>query len=443
MKSKNLIILHLESLSWQTYNIYKDYLQNLDNIFNNSLLFSNFFSSSTSSMMAIQNILYGNDNGLDHLTDFNTLNEKLKDPSNNLFNILKKKNYNTYGYGSPSFSRSGLEFFNIWDKDRPFQWIDKRDLFIKSITENIEKKNNQPFAIYIWDLISHLAFSDNLKKEEKYSFDRISYGYRMIDETVKTVLESLEKSDKLNSTVILGFGDHGDDYFTHSLSGGFCHAIEPYTNLIHTPMFILDQQINKEKNSNLSSLIDIKETILNLLSIEHNKDIFGIDILKKSNDVIYSQNLFINQIPSKFLNKSFSVTNRRYHLIVSELGLEMYNYLLDKTNHNNLLSFFKIINNKLFFDNRGASHVHFNNFFGKFDIEDIINNFYTLSGKLKNHLKQKENKLINKKNIYCFGNFNKIRKRKYLWILPNRRFQAKLKNFKRKLKICKIISCRK
>ena len=93
MKSKNLIILHLESLSWQTYNIYKDYLQNLDNIFNNSLLFSNFFSSSTSSMMAIQNILYGNDNGLDHLTDFNTLNEKLKDPSNNLFNILKKKNY--------------------------------------------------------------------------------------------------------------------------------------------------------------------------------------------------------------------------------------------------------------------------------------------------------------------------------------------------------------
>ncbi|GJM70151.1 hypothetical protein HMSSN036_23670 [Paenibacillus macerans] len=154
----------------------------------------------------------------------------------------------------------------------------------------------------------------------------------------------------MKDTIIVGFGDHGDDLWTHALNNGFCHGIEPYTNMIWTPAFIYDASFEGSKDyNNLASLIDLRKTILHLLgySESNSQEFSGIDLLNSKNDFVFSRNLFANQRDTSInatkpmgLKKAYAVLNKDYNLIATQFGLEMYAYRIDSTNHNNLLSFF-------------------------------------------------------------------------------------------------------
>src|SRR5690606_14743480 len=139
----------------------------------------------------------------------------------------------------------------------------------------------------------------------------------------------------------------------------------------------------------------------------------GIDIFKTENDYIYSRNLLANQRDSGTgtgLNKSFSVLNRHYNLIVSKYGLEMYAYRIDPTNHSNLLSFFDLNESgEISFNNRGANHTHFRKTMQPDQVEHIKTNFYLLRDKLYDRVSLKNSMIdCTENNQFDLSGFYRI-----------------------------------
>jgi len=286
----------------------------------------------------------------------------------------------------------------------------------------LDQNSGHPFALYVWDLRSHMVYVDSTKIQGKNAIERIRLGYSCLDDTVAQVLQVLVRKRLLENTIVVGFGDHGDELWTHALNDGFCHANEPYTNLISTPAFIYDRDQTPHTRNELASLIDLKSTCLGLLGLEDPNEFecAGINLFRDENKFVYSQNLFANQKPMnsyKRLVKSYSATNYDYHLIVSEHGTEMYAYRLDPTNHSNLLSFFEMDNKgEIHFINRGATHAHFHHFFSNDQINHIKNNYYVLSKALVKRVLLK-NRMIEGPESFPFDvtKFLEIRPRNYDW----------------------------
>ena len=64
---KNLLIIHLESVSWQTLNAFPESFPNLLRIMPNTRRFRSYFSSATSTQMAMTSLLHANGFELDRL----------------------------------------------------------------------------------------------------------------------------------------------------------------------------------------------------------------------------------------------------------------------------------------------------------------------------------------------------------------------------------------
>lgn len=409
---KNLVILHLESLSWEIYNQQIDQLPNLKNILSESLVLNNFFSSATSSIMAVSDFLYGNNFELNNCVFFDDL-QKPQGLEENLISIFEKAGHKTLGIGYPIIWRDNINNPKIWNSENTFKWVDNYEFFIGEMDKFISAP--EPFVLYVWDTRSHLFYTDNEKSKGKNFIERVKLGYFCLDNTIAKILELLKQKGILENTIIVGFGDHGDEFWTHGFNGGLCHAIEPYTNLIWAPAFIYMPEEKPKKLDNLVSLIDLKKTILGLFGLKYiNKFEFsGINFFEEQNRAVYSQNLFANQNCKDYdgnLNKSYSITNDNYHLMVSKNGLELYAYRLDPTNHNNLLRFFEMNSDfRLSFIERSEAHLHFKKFFAEDQVKDTENNFYILLENLRKMVSAKNSHIINEeKNLFDMDGFKKI-----------------------------------
>lgn len=418
---KNLVVFHLESLSNEILYHERDNLQFIINLMEKSMVFERFYSSATSSILAFTDFCYGNDFELDNSYDVDN-DLRIEYREKNLFNILEDNGYNIKGLAYPVTWRDDLNNKKIWDlKSGKYNYFDNESEFINEINETLDKsiKEQRPFALHIWDIRSHIFYTDDKKNVGQNFFERRSIGYRCIDETYEKVFSMLVDKDVLDNTLIVAYGDHGDELWSHSLNGGFCHAFEPYTTLIHTPCFFYAKDFKPNKVYDLVSLIDLKWSILHLLNIDETKEFIlsGKNIFTEKNDFVFSRNLLANQKRNNALRKGYSVTNKDYHLIVSELGLELYAPYIDPTNSFNLLQFFRLKENKLIdFNNRGAWHTHFRMIMKQDQIEHIQTNFTMLFDALYDYVTNK-NKFIEREELHYFDmeKFKIIKSNEYQW----------------------------
>jgi hypothetical protein len=139
--------------------------------------------------------------------------------------------------------------------------------------------------------------------------------------------------------------------------------------------------------------------------------------------VVFSQNHFIHQSLSVSLNKAFAVYDGRYLLMVSRLGLEMYDCRVDRGNYNNLLSFFRIAHNGMLeASNRRrfrAAHPHFKQLYSDDYRSEITEVFHSLRFRLMHWLRDKEASVgIQLKHPFDYRVFVKLRSRTYYWHYP-------------------------
>jgi hypothetical protein len=191
-------------------------------------------------------------------------------------------------------------------------------------------------------------------------------------------------------------GDHGEDFWTHGFKGGLVHGTEPYTPIIHTPLVIIDPDLEPGQDRGIASTIDIMPTCLDLLDISFKPSApkSGMSLLRGRHHHAFSQNYTAAQADNAAwgIRKAFSVTDSAFTLMASSDGLELYNHRLDPTNHCNLLHFFTGAGDgKLSFTPLARSSNHFRAAFGAGTLAaaEIAKRFSELRTALSHHVEGK------------------------------------------------------
>lgn len=329
---KNVIFIHLESLN-QTIFSKKQWFPCLNKVYQHSLSLNNFISTATSSIMALSDLLHGDDSVMEHNRALEvgvTVNRHTPP----LFDSLARQGYRTLGVGYP---KNWASVDNVWSENQPFHWHNTASEMLDH-AESI-MAGDAPFALYVWNLCSHLCYQDNIKASGANSFERWQKGYQSMDATVGLIFGLLAKKKQLENTVVIGFGDHGDDFWNHGFNGGFAHGIEPWTSLVHTPAFIFSPGLKAQNIDHLVSLTDLKNTAEQLIGVAEpsGQQAQTTFALAGKRAFCFSRNLFAAQNSSETLKKGYSITSQTFHLVRTDDRYQMFAWQADGGNQFDLL----------------------------------------------------------------------------------------------------------
>ncbi len=335
---KNLIIIHLESLSNILYFKNKMLFNHINKISNICINYNNFYASSTSTIMNIADLFFGDMRQYESSSSINSLSNS-NIVCESLFTVMDRAGYSTKTILYPPWNKEDLN--NLEYITGTASYTKTYEEFKNLISGSII--NDNPFALYIYNGLSGISFL-NQDKTKDWS-DCWDEGYVSCDDTVGYIFKLLNDKKLMDHTVVIMFGDHGDDFWTHSFNSGFCHCIEPYASMIHTPLFVYSPDIPTAYVNDIVSTSDIRNLVLSMLPIEYDNccENYIYDRYRSSRKYSLSRNLFVNQEDcSALLKKSYSLSNGYYNLLVSKDGLEFYFEPCDMTNHCNLLCFYNM-----------------------------------------------------------------------------------------------------
>lgn len=351
---KNIVFIHLESLNKLIYQMNEELFPNLNKLKKKCMNYTYYFSTATSTAMAMSDITYGDfyrAENTEIFGDFKYTHENAQ----SLVDVLSENGFKTLGVHYPEAIGDEINPGHMYAKTKKLvNYANYARAFsdVKSVIDSA-LENNGHFLIYFCNEVSHLCYTDYKKKKIEDPIKRWKYGYKKMDDTIGDIVGYLEEKNILDDTIIVLYGDHGDDFWGHDFYGGYSHTIEPYTNLIHTPLMIYDSSIGYGVNNDIVCSLDVKQIAYNLLGVQNEENPYVYDGYRSKRKYVFSRNLYAAQVPKKIdacisnVRKSYSVTTKKYTLVLTEKGYEMYFHANDPTCHNNMLDYFFVFGNKI------------------------------------------------------------------------------------------------
>lgn len=152
---KNLLILHLESITRQRLATFGPLFPNTRRLMHDALVIENFFSSATSTLMVVTYLFHGNDFEFDGASEF----EGMRPAANNrnLFSILQSRGYKSNLICLNAFHAANPTKLASWSDDLPPLW--GTNDFPSLFKRFDELTDATPVAIYVWDLITQIEHS--------------------------------------------------------------------------------------------------------------------------------------------------------------------------------------------------------------------------------------------------------------------------------------------
>lgn len=381
MNMRNLILIHLESLNYMNYHLNQHMFPNLSKWEKKSLSFHNYFSTATSTWMVIADLLYGGMLQHEACRSLGDIPEKFcYDES--LLDHLKKQGYETktliYENGGGDYEK--IDGRHIVGFQNTMELVQGYPNYMEKIERTV--KTGRPFALLLCNFLSSVTFNrciPNLKS--KSGLDRFETGFEFIDTWTNDIMKLLERENVIENTIVVFYGDHGDDYYGHGGHGGLTHALEPYANLIRTPFWIYDGRIPDKTYDCLIDSTDIKTLVEALLETQKGNQEEGLDIPFKKYSL--ARNSYAAQsVRNGSFNKGYSLTDGRFLFLVSNLGMEMYDIRIDMPCQNNLLNYFTYQDGILHMDERKTSLAyHFTSLMDMCSFRQIRQKLYSLRQK--------------------------------------------------------------
>lgn len=356
---KNLVVIHLESISRQRLAAFARHLPHTLRLMGEARVYDHFYASATSTLMVMAYLFHANDFEYDTSTEFEGMRANRNNP--HLFAVLRDAGYHAHLICLSGFQHVRPVRLEAWSDVLGSVW-GTHD-FPTLVARFDELTDAPPFALYVWDLITHIEHSLALAPHANGLTDQVRRACAMADDAVGQMRAILERKGLLQTTTIVVYGDHGDDPWTHGFKGGLIHGTEPYTNIVWTPLAIRDPALAPGIDDAIASTIDVAPTCLALLGIDAALPFprSGTDLARGGGELAYSQNFTANQPDSRSrgIVQSFAVTDRTHTLLASSRGLEMYAHALDPGNHCNLLHFFELQQGRLVLRAQPAAAGHF------------------------------------------------------------------------------------
>lgn len=147
----------------------------------------------------------------------------------------------------------------------------------------IDQDPNKPFFAMMFTAMTHYPYQVTLDPNASsqsgtagpvqlvhYSDDEKFNSYlnalRIGDMAFGKILDSLKQSGRLDSTLVVVLGDHGEAFGEH---GTFSHASAIYEENVHIPlMFINKNLFHGETDTKIGGIIDIAPTIFDILGLK-------------------------------------------------------------------------------------------------------------------------------------------------------------------------------
>lgn len=372
---KNLVLLHMESLSNAILKMNDDCFPNLNRWKANFECYPNYYSTATSTLMVITDLFFGSmecfesSDYLENIYDINCNKESI-------WGFLQRKGYDVknFYYACNSEKEALKKLHSVIAFDCEY-WIGDDEISFKN---ELSKKmmKNYPFAIFIEDDISHVGYKGERLNRE--SFDTTSWHkerYKKIDSTLGIVFDMLKEQDLLDDTVVIIYEDHGEEYWFHGLYEGYTHAIEPFTHIVHCPLMIFDGLKEYREKPELTATIDIPLIIKEKLGFAEQAG--------SKREYVFSRNLFAAQTKgADIFHKSYSVTDGEYTLLITRKGAALYINRLDPFSLTNLLTFYRFKRGRLVYQKKydcmiSSHYKQVINFREKQVIADKFEEFYS------------------------------------------------------------------
>lgn len=395
---KNAVIIHLESLSKLIYQMNEDLFPNLNRMKLKCMNYNYFFSTATSTAMAMSDITYGDFYRAENTERFG--NFIYTHPEAESFvDVLSHNGYRTLGIHYPEAIGDEINPGNMYAMAHKLVNYSNYSKAVEDVKNTIDLacENDEKFLIYFCNEVSHLCYSDHKKKKIANPVSRWKYGYKKVDETIGDIIGYLEKKKLLDDTVIILYGDHGDDLWGHGFNGGYSHVVEPYANLIHTPLMIYDSSIGYGVNYDIVCTLDIKQILYNLIAFERQENPYIYDRYRSKRKYVFSRNLYAAQEPQKIdacisnILKSYAVTTKEYSLVLNKRGYRMYHYSNDPTCHNNVLDYFVCFGTRIkYFMKLKHTQIQYRTYMGAGAVDEIEKSYYMLRKLMRNEINKLE-----------------------------------------------------
>lgn len=339
---KNLMMIHLESLNYRLFMSFPEVFKSIHSIKQDGVFFNHYFSTATSTLMVIGDIVYG---GKEQYESCSSLDDIPKEYyyHDSLFDELKAHGYRTGLFVHPAGGdRESAERRHIAGFQNEMVLKPEYGDFLRAIDELIM---DEPFAVMACNYISNVSINSYTDQNGILSGgERWRQGYRFLDRCVDDIVALLKNKGKLENTCVILYGDHGDDFWAHGMHGGLTHAVEPFATLIHTPLLILDPDTGKGLDESLLCATDLRRIIFGKLGS-------GKTAENMVNTYITARSSYAAQpVRRETFNKAYSITDGKFLMMVSANGLELYDIEMDFQCSFNFLEVFRIDGDLICYD---------------------------------------------------------------------------------------------
>lgn len=370
---KNVILIHLESVNNLIYRMNPQLFPNIMRIEKEGLSFHKYFSTATSTFMVISDLLYG---GLDQYEGCHELEEKPETfcYESGLMDDFYDKGYQVNTFNYPFFELPQLREHRIFGRNMEQKEFESYNEFFHAFHSGMIVQNK--YCILINNSLSNISCHRYVSPgNRRTGTRRWESGYRSLDDMVGSVFQILRDTGQEENTIVVMYGDHGDDLWGHGYHAGLTHAIEPTAPLIHTPLIIWEKgRYCGETSNRLTSTVDIRQMIERMVQGERPDT-------DSECRFVYARNAFAAQpVREGAFHKGYSITDGKLLLLVSSRGLEMYDVEMDPACNFNMLHMFDMEEDRIVFREEEAAGLrfHFADFMDNNQKRYIRQKFYNL-----------------------------------------------------------------
>jgi lipoteichoic acid synthase len=132
----------------------------------------------------------------------------------------------------------------------------------------VEANSDRPFFAMMMTAMTHYPYETHATLEH-YVDDEKQNAFlnalRIGDEAFGVIMDRLEATGKLDSTLVVLLGDHGEAFGQH---GNFAHASALYEENVHIPLLLFNPQLfGGDSEPTIGGTVDVAPTVLDIAGI--------------------------------------------------------------------------------------------------------------------------------------------------------------------------------
>lgn len=305
-KGKNLIVILMESVNMIAIN--EKEFPNLYKIYNEGIAFTNNYSprnncSTGNNEMTVMTSLFT----INNTCTANTYkNNKYFEAIFNEFNNAGYTTSSYHDYSEAYYARRTIHpnmgsggYYNVIDLGIPWssvyeEWPSDTLLMETAVPRFI---NEDKFMVFMTTVTTHQPYSVSSEMGDKHLSEFAEYDYttavkrymskmKELDAALGELLTQLKDSGKLDDTVIALFADH----YPYGLETSQINSVLDYDvtenkEVDRTPMVIYNSEMQAQKVTKYTSLIDLLPTLLNMFDLNYDPRLYlGNDIFSDYDD---------------------------------------------------------------------------------------------------------------------------------------------------------------